>query len=127
MDRKFYIADTHFSHENVIQFDSRPFTTIEEHDRVLIERWNSVIKSKNDHVHVLGDFMRKKIWKVPVVWEMFGNVEVEAESLEEAIKMVQRDEDAEGNPFSLPTEDYYIEDSFRVEFTNDELEDLNYE
>lgn len=59
MDRKFYIADTHFSHENVIQFDNRPFATIEEHDRVLIERWNSVIKNKNDHVYVLGDF----IWK----------------------------------------------------------------
>lgn len=80
-----------------------------------------------EYENVNGVCMRKKIWKVPVVWEMFGNVEVEAKSLEEAIKMVQRDEDAEGNPFSLPTEDYYIEDSFRVEFTNDELEDLNYE
>ena len=71
--------------------------------------------------------MKKKIWKVPVVWEMFGNVEVEADSLEEALEMVKRDEDHEGNPFSLPYDQYYLSDSFRIEYTVDELEDLNYE
>ena len=71
--------------------------------------------------------MKKKIWKVPVVWEMFGDVEVEADSLEEALEMVKRDEDHEGNAFSLPYDQYYLLDSFRAEYTVDELEDLNYE
>ncbi|MBR2067435.1 MAG: hypothetical protein IJ875_04150 [Solobacterium sp.] len=51
----FYIADTHFGHENVIRFDHRPFATIEEHDEGLIQNWNSVVKDE-DHVYILGDF-----------------------------------------------------------------------
>jgi len=50
----FFIADTHFGHENALAFDNRPFRTIEEHDKALIENWNNAV-SRNDEVFILGD------------------------------------------------------------------------
>ena len=50
----FFIADTHFGHENALTFDNRPFRTIEEHDKALIENWNNAV-SRNDEVFILGD------------------------------------------------------------------------
>lgn len=51
---KYYTADLHFGHNNVLTFDNRPFKDIGEMDRVLIENWNSRI-TKNDQVYILGD------------------------------------------------------------------------
>ena len=50
----FFIADTHFGHENALAFDNRPFKTIEEHDRALTENWNNAV-GPEDEVFVLGD------------------------------------------------------------------------
>lgn len=50
----FFIADTHFGHENALAFDNRPFKTIEEHDKALIENWNNAV-SRDDEVFILGD------------------------------------------------------------------------
>ena len=58
MSKNFYIADTHFGHENCISFDGRPFKTIEEHDEALIANWNSVVADE-DHVYIIGDFAFK--------------------------------------------------------------------
>lgn len=49
-----FIADLHFGHSNVISFDNRPFLTIEEHDRFIVENWNKNVDS-NDDVYILGD------------------------------------------------------------------------
>lgn len=51
----YYIADTHFGHNSVLKFDDRPFETIEEHDRCLMENWNARIQDRDD-VYILGDF-----------------------------------------------------------------------
>jgi len=50
----YYIADTHFGHTNVLAFDNRPFKTIEEHDKNLIENWNNAV-GMDDDVYILGD------------------------------------------------------------------------
>jgi len=57
MSEVFFIADTHFGHKKVIEFEKehRPFATIEEHDEELVRRWNAKV-SKKDSVWVLGDF-----------------------------------------------------------------------
>lgn len=56
MNQVFGIADTHFGHKRIIEFEPalRPFATIEDHDRALVERWNSVVKPQ-DTVWHLGD------------------------------------------------------------------------
>lgn len=54
MGKTFFISDVHFGHKNALAYDNRPFTSIEEHDKVLIENWNSVVNIDDD-VWVLGD------------------------------------------------------------------------
>jgi calcineurin-like phosphoesterase family protein len=56
MSKIFYISDTHFSHEAIIKFDSRPFETAEEMNEVLVNNWNSVV-GEDDITFVIGDFM----------------------------------------------------------------------
>ena len=34
-----------------------------------------------------------KTWKIPVTWEVFGTVEIEAESLDEAMQIFDETED----------------------------------
>ena len=58
MSKVFFTSDLHFGHENVISFDNRPFTSVEEMDRELVRRWNAKV-CKDDMVYVLGDM----IWK----------------------------------------------------------------
>ena len=51
----FYISDTHFGHANIMHYDNRPFTSVDEMDNKLIENWNKVV-GKDDHVYICGDF-----------------------------------------------------------------------
>lgn len=55
MSKIFVTSDLHFGHENIIRLGKgRPFKTIEEHDRALIDNWNRVV-NKEDLVYILGD------------------------------------------------------------------------
>lgn len=56
--KTFFTSDLHFGHENVIEFDGRPWNTVEEMNEELIKRWNNKVE-KGDIVYVLGDL----IWK----------------------------------------------------------------
>lgn len=51
----FLISDSHFGHTNIIQYCSRPFSSIEEMDETIITNWNKMV-GKNDIVFHLGDF-----------------------------------------------------------------------
>ena len=51
----FFIADTHFGGEAIARYENRPFASIEEMDKKLIENWNHAV-AKEDTVYVLGDF-----------------------------------------------------------------------
>lgn len=50
----FYTADLHLGHANIIKLNNRPFKTIEEMDKTLIENWNKVV-TPNDDIYILGD------------------------------------------------------------------------
>ena len=50
----YFIADTHFNHENIIKYCNRPFNNTKEMNEYIIQKWNSVVKS-NDIVYHLGD------------------------------------------------------------------------
>lgn len=54
MGKIFYISDLHFGHKNILGYDGRPFFTVAEMDKALIDNWNSVVKN-GDTVYVLGD------------------------------------------------------------------------
>lgn len=53
--RVFFTSDTHFGHANIMRFCKRPFESVEEMDRVLIENWNAKV-GKDDTVFHMGDF-----------------------------------------------------------------------
>ncbi|GIO30780.1 MULTISPECIES: metallophosphoesterase family protein [Paenibacillus] len=55
MSRVFVISDHHFGHQNIIDFESRPFATAEEMDEYMINQWNEIVE-KEDKVFHLGDF-----------------------------------------------------------------------
>ena len=51
----FFTSDTHFGHSKIIDYCKRPFSSIEEHDKTLIQNWNNAV-GQDDTVFHLGDF-----------------------------------------------------------------------
>lgn len=52
----FFTSDTHFGHKNLLHLGrGRPFSSIEEHDEALVDRWNERVQPQ-DRVYHLGDF-----------------------------------------------------------------------
>jgi len=50
----FFIGDLHVFHKNIIKYDDRPFSSMDDMIAQLIARWNSVV-GENDIVYNLGD------------------------------------------------------------------------
>lgn len=55
MSKIFFIGDTHFGHSQIIDYENRPFANVEDMDKELINRWNSVVMDE-DTVFMIGDF-----------------------------------------------------------------------
>lgn len=71
-NRKFYISDWHYGHNNILSFDNRPFKSIDEMNAALIKRWNNVVLP-GDIVYVLGDmFWCKMEEAIPVLKSLNG-------------------------------------------------------
>lgn len=51
----FFIADTHFSEDNIRRYENRPFSNITEMNGFMLEQWNRAVKN-DDLIYVLGDF-----------------------------------------------------------------------
>lgn len=51
----FFIADTHFSEDNIRKYENRPFTDITEMNEFMLGEWNKTVNNE-DLVYVLGDF-----------------------------------------------------------------------
>jgi len=52
---KFFTADTHFNHKNIIEACERPFKNVWSMNAYMIARWNEAVKG-GDLVYHLGDF-----------------------------------------------------------------------
>ena len=51
-----------------------------------------------------------KEYKIPIEWQMFGYVEIKAESLEKAVEYFCENE----NEFDIPSDSDYIDGSFKI-------------
>jgi calcineurin-like phosphoesterase family protein len=51
----YFTSDHHFGHAAARSFYRRPFTSIDEMDRMMIDRWNAVVGIRDELWH-LGDF-----------------------------------------------------------------------
>ena len=72
---RWFIADTHFGHKNVIAFDGRPFDTIHDHDECLIDRWNKRV-GDGDIVYHLGDFSLCPFEKTKAIFDRLKGIKV---------------------------------------------------
>lgn len=69
----YIISDTHFSHNNIIRYCDRPFTNIQDMNKHIVEKWNSVVKP-NDIVLHLGDVgFGLKEQLTPLITSLNGN------------------------------------------------------
>ncbi|MFT3786240.1 MAG: metallophosphoesterase family protein [Tepidisphaeraceae bacterium] len=74
MKSTWFIADTHFGHANIIRYSKRPFATVDDHDRQLVENWNTFVKPGDDVFH-LGDFAyRNRESALKLLEQLNGNV-----------------------------------------------------
>jgi calcineurin-like phosphoesterase family protein len=58
-----FTSDEHYYHKNICRFANRPFDSIEQMNRILIENHNAVV-GPDDHVYHLGDFAFAQIDKI---------------------------------------------------------------
>ena len=74
MNNTWFISDQHFTHKNILEFEKRPFFTIEEMQVKMIDAWNAVV-GKYDTVYVVGDFCFGKhlVWE-SILDQLKGNV-----------------------------------------------------
>lgn len=69
---RFFTSDTHFGHERIISLCNRPFSSVEEMNEVMIERWNTVVKPDDVVIH-LGDVALGKIAEtLPLIGRLNG-------------------------------------------------------
>lgn len=69
---RWFTADLHLGHANIIEYSGRPFDSVDTMNRALIDRWNEVV-ADDDEVWMLGDFALGKIADtLPLVAELAG-------------------------------------------------------
>lgn len=56
---KYYTSDLHLSHTNIIKYENRPFTSVEEMNNTIIDNINYRL-SANDELYIIGDFTLEK-------------------------------------------------------------------
>lgn len=61
-----------------------------------------------------------KTWKIPVTWEMYGNVVVEAPTLQEAMDIALDDDGV----IPLPNDSYYVDGSWRLSYDMSQVEEV---
>ena len=52
----FLYSDAHFFHKNIIKYSERPFNTVQQMNRTMIDNWNGVV-GNDDTIYFLGDFV----------------------------------------------------------------------
>lgn len=73
MNRTFFYSDPHFGHQKVLDYEQRPFTSVDHMNKQLITNWNNVV-SKGDTVYLLGDiaFHLKKEEVTNIIQQLQG-------------------------------------------------------
>lgn len=64
----YFISDTHFGHKSIISYDRTNFNTVEEHDRAIIKKIESLHLTDEDRLFHLGDFGGMST-EIEFIWE----------------------------------------------------------
>jgi calcineurin-like phosphoesterase family protein len=69
---RYFTADLHLGHQNIIEYSGRPFRDAAHMNAELIDRWNSTV-GPMDEVVVIGDFAMGRIAEtLPIAAELNG-------------------------------------------------------
>ena len=97
MTKIWVTSDNHFNHKNIIKYCNRPFYSVEEMNRIMINKWNSKV-AKTDIVIYLGDFAMRssniKYFKERLngtIILVAGNHDLQLERMEEQGFVIVRD------------------------------------
>ena len=71
----FVTSDTHFNHKNIIEYEDRPFSSVEEMNDALITNWNEVV-DEHDLVYHLGDFGMGKVYDLNAIYARLNGTKV---------------------------------------------------
>lgn len=58
----YFTSDHHFYHANIIKHCNRPYGSVSDMNKDMIERWNDLVKT-TDTVYYLGDFSMSSKWR----------------------------------------------------------------
>lgn len=71
---RWYTSDHHFGHANIINMCRRPFHSVENMNKLMIQNWNEVV-APDDEVYYLGDFAMGEIAvTLPIISRLNGKV-----------------------------------------------------
>lgn len=88
MNNIFFTSDTHFGHKNIIRYCNRPFSSVEEMDVAMIERWNEVV-GPSDTVYHLGDFSINNQSAQKYVGRLNGEIHLILGNHDKKVKMLR--------------------------------------
>lgn len=54
-DKIYFTSDLHLGHENIVSVCKRPFDSVDEMDKIIMEIWNNTV-ADDDTIFILGDF-----------------------------------------------------------------------
>ena len=67
----YFISDLHIGDKNIIQYEHRPFTSLDEMSETIINNWNNIV-TDNDTVYLLGDIGKS----ADIINSLKGNIVV---------------------------------------------------
>lgn len=68
----YFTSDLHLGHKNIIEYSKRPFSSVEEMNEAIIERWTKTVKP-GDQIYFLGDFaLCKEDIAIPMLKRLTG-------------------------------------------------------
>lgn len=74
MSVNWFTGDTHFGHENIINYSDRPYTDKSNMNESLINNWNSVVDKRDTVFHVGDIFFCKKDCAIEILSKLNGNI-----------------------------------------------------
>lgn len=73
MSETFFIGDLHIGHKNILQFDNRPYFTVDDCAEDIVSRWNNKV-TDSDTVVVVGDSFWSKEYANKYILKLKGNI-----------------------------------------------------
>lgn len=108
---KYWTSDLHFGHKNILNYDGRPWSTVEEMEVALIKNINDTVKA-DDELYILGDITLHS--KPAVIIDLMNRIHCKNKFL------------IKGNHDTIKSDAVncftWIKDYYRLKFQTDEKE-----